>query len=147
ASRIGAAGARVDVLHAHGAGGGAVALPELLSAAVIGGEEQGVADDREIVEVGAGAAGDEGLDHERPPRCPGAGTRVIASAGVGGAEHQLSSDGPEQGGSRPGQSGTDVLSPHPPAGSPVALPQLISAVVGVVGDEEEGSVDVGEGER
>src|SRR5262249_25472625 len=130
-----------DVLDQDGAGGGAVALPQLPPepTATVGREEQRAV---HVRPVGGG--------HVRAQDGGGGGAGALRRAGVGGEEqravHVRQVAGVRAGGAGVDGAGVDVLDQRGAGGGAIALPQLV-AVRAVVSHEEQHPVDVREPSR
>src|SRR5262249_54728483 len=138
-----------DIVDEGGAGGGAVALPQLDAvAAIVGIEEQGAADVRQTVGVGAGGAGKDVIDQGSAGGGAVALPQLDAVAAVVGMKEQGVADVRQVGLEvvRAGLQGTlgtgeDVVDEDGAGRGAVALPQLV-AVAAVVRHEEQGAAHV-----
>src|SRR5205085_2313755 len=117
-----------NVLDQGGAGGGAVARPQLLSMhSVVGRKVQRSAHGRQAVRVGVGAARVDVLDQDRAGGGAVALPQLLAVGPVVGREEQRAAHGRQATGRRGGRkavgaAGVDVLDEDGPNGGAITLP-------------------------
>src|SRR5206468_103048 len=140
-------GAGVDVLDQRGAGGGAVALPQLEAVgAVVGAEEQRAADGGQVRGEGTVGAAVDVLEQHGAGGGAVALPQLDAVGAVAGGEEDDAADGGQVRGratrrAAAGGAGVDVLDQHGAGRGAVALPELV-AVDAVVGGEDQRAVEV-----